>query len=67
MAYSVSSRRQEMGIRMSLGAERGDIVKMVVGQGMRLALMGVALGVGASLALTRLIATLLFGVHSLTR
>jgi len=64
MAYSVSSRRQEMGIRMSLGAEPGDIVKMVVGQGMRLALIGIALGVGASLALTRFIATLLFGVHS---
>ena len=64
MAYSVSARRQEMGIRMSLGAEPADIVKMVVGQGMRLALLGVAIGIAASLALTRLIATLLFGVHA---
>jgi putative ABC transport system permease protein len=63
MAYSVSARQQEMGIRMSLGAEPADILKMVVGQGMRLALLGVAIGVAASLALTRLISTLLFGVH----
>jgi putative ABC transport system permease protein len=64
MAYSVSARRQEMGIRMSLGAEPGDIVKMVVQQGMGLALIGVAVGLVASLALTRLISTLLFGVHA---
>jgi putative ABC transport system permease protein len=64
MAYSVSARKQEMGIRMSLGASPRDILKLVVGQGMRLALIGVGLGVAASLALTRLIATLLFGVHA---
>jgi putative ABC transport system permease protein len=64
MAYSVSTRRQEMGIRMSLGAEPRDIVKLVVGQGMRLALLGVAIGVTTSLALTRLISTLLFGVSA---
>jgi len=64
MAYSVSSRLQEMGIRMSLGAAPGDIVKMVVGQGMRLALLGIVIGVTASLELTRLIASLLFGVHA---
>jgi putative ABC transport system permease protein len=63
MAYSVSARQQEMGIRMSLGAEPADILKMVVGQGMRLALLGVAIGVASSLALTRLISALLFGVH----
>ena len=63
MAYSVSARQQEMGIRMSLGAEPADILKMVVGQGMRLALLGVAIGVATSLALTRLISALLFGVH----
>src|ERR1700676_2055010 len=63
MAYSVSARQQEMGIRMSLAAEPADILKMVVGQGMRLALLGVAIGVAASLALTRLISTLLFGIH----
>jgi len=64
MAYSVAARRQEMGIRMSLGAEPRDIVKLVVGQGMRLALLGVAIGIAASLALTRLISTLLFGVNA---
>jgi putative ABC transport system permease protein len=64
MAYSVAARTQEMGIRMSLGAEHRDIVRLVVGQGMRLALLGVAIGIAASLALTRLISTLLFGVSA---
>ena len=64
MAYSVAARTQEMGIRMSLGAEPHDILKLVVKQGMRLALIGVAIGVAASLALTRLISTLLFGVSA---
>jgi len=60
----VAARTQEMGIRMSLGAEPRDILKLVVKQGMRLALIGVAIGVAASLALTRLISTLLFGVSA---
>ena len=64
MAYSVAARMQEMGIRMSLGAEPRDILKLVVSQGMRLALIGVVIGVAASLALTRLISTLLFGVSA---
>jgi putative ABC transport system permease protein len=64
MAYSVAARTQEMGIRMSLGAEPRDIAKLVVGQGMRLALLGVAIGIAASLALTRLISSLLFGVNA---
>jgi len=64
MAYSVAARTQEMGIRMSLGAEPQDIVRLVVGQGMRLALLGVGIGLAASLALTRLISTLLFGVST---
>jgi len=64
MAYSVAARTQEMGIRMSLGAEPRDILKLVVKQGMRLALIGVAIGLVASLALTRLISTLLFGVSA---
>lgn len=64
MAYSVSTRRREMGIRAALGAEPRDIVKLVVGQGMRLALLGVAIGVTASFALTRLITNLLFGVSA---
>jgi predicted permease len=64
MAYSVEQRQQEMGIRMALGADRGVIRNQVVWQGMRLALVGVVLGVGASFALTRLIAGFLFGVNA---
>jgi putative ABC transport system permease protein len=64
MAYSVAARTQEMGIRMSIGAGPRDILKLVVGQGMRLALIGVAIGIVASLGLTRLISTLLFGVST---
>jgi putative ABC transport system permease protein len=64
MAYSVAARTREMGIRMSLGAEPADIVKLIVGQGMRLALLGVCIGIAASLVLTRLISTLLFGIKA---
>jgi len=64
MAYSVSMRKQEMGIRMSLGAHPRDILKLVVSQGMRLALAGLILGLLASLALTRLLGSLLFGVRA---
>lgn len=62
MAYSVAQRNQEMGIRIALGADRSKIRKLVVWHGMRLALIGVVAGAAASLALTRLIATFLFGV-----
>jgi putative ABC transport system permease protein len=64
MAYSVQQRTQEIGIRMALGAGRGDVRNMVVGQGMRLALIGVAIGIGAAFGLTRFLATFLFGVHT---
>ncbi len=64
MAYSVAARSQEMGIRMSLGANPSDILKLVVRQGMRLALVGVGIGLAASLALNRLISGLLFNVSS---
>ena len=64
MAYSVSARKQEMGIRMSLGANPRDILQLVVRQGMRLALAGLILGLLASLALTRLLGSLLFGVRA---
>jgi putative ABC transport system permease protein len=62
MAYSVQQRTQEIGIRLALGAETGHVLKMVVFQGMRLALAGVIIGVGSALGLSRLLATFLFGV-----
>ena len=64
MAYSVSQRKQEMGIRMSLGAAPRDILSLVVRQGMALALAGTAFGVVASVALTRLLSSLLFQVQA---
>jgi ABC-type antimicrobial peptide transport system permease subunit len=62
MAYSVQQRTQEIGIRMALGAGSGAVRKLVVFQGMRLALVGVLVGIGSAQLLTRFIASLLFGV-----
>jgi len=62
MAYSVQQRTQEMGVRMALGADPSAIRKLVVGQGIRLTLVGVAVGIAAAFGLTRLIASILFGV-----
>ncbi len=62
MAYSVEQRTQEIGIRLALGAQASQVKNMVVLQGMRLALVGVVIGVGASFYLARTIAALLFGV-----
>jgi putative ABC transport system permease protein len=64
MAYSVQQRTQEMGIRMALGADRVHIRNLVVWHGMRLALIGVVLGIGAAFGLTRFIASFLYGVKS---
>jgi putative ABC transport system permease protein len=64
MAYSVQQRTQEMGIRMALGADRSRIRNLVVWQGMQLTIAGVIVGAGAAFGLTRLIASLLFGVKS---
>jgi len=62
LSYSVAQRSQEIGIRAAMGAQPGDIFRLVVGHGMKLTLVGVGVGLAGSLALTRLISTLLFGV-----
>jgi predicted permease len=62
MSYTVSQRKREIGIRLALGAQSGDVSRMILRQGTKLALVGVGIGVGAALALTRLMTNLLFGV-----
>jgi len=64
ISYAVSQRAQEIGIRMALGAQASNVLRMVIWRGMRLALIGVALGLAAALALTRVMNTLLFNVSA---
>jgi predicted permease len=64
MSYSVEQRMQEIGIRVALGATRGDVLRLMVLQGMKLAAIGIVLGLAAAYGATRLLASLLFGVKA---
>src|SRR5262249_45565897 len=64
LSYQVSQRTQEIGIRMALGGQVRDVIKLVVGKGMVLTLIGVLIGLAAALAMTRLMSSLLFGVSA---
>jgi len=64
ISYVVGQRTHEIGIRMALGAQRGHVLTLMLGEGMKMALVGVAIGIAAALGLTRLMASMLFGVSA---
>jgi ABC-type antimicrobial peptide transport system permease subunit len=64
ISYLVGQRTQELGIRLALGAQRRDVLRLVLGHGMKMALGGVALGLAAALGLTRLLGQMLYGVSA---
>jgi len=64
MAYTVAQRTREIGIRMALGAARGDVQRLVVGQALRLTLLGAGIGLALAFALTRFMQSQLFGIRA---
>jgi putative ABC transport system permease protein len=64
MSYSVSQRTREIGVRMALGARRSDVLRLIVGQGLKLTLTGMAIGVVCSIALTWVLRSVLYGISA---
>jgi len=63
MSYSVTQRRREIGVRMALGAQKGEVLGLILRGGLQLALVGVAIGLVGAFALTRYLSSLLFGIQ----
>ncbi len=64
VAFATRQRAREIGIRMALGAQKGDVLKLVVGQGLKLTLIGIAVGIASALVLSRMLGSMLYGVQS---
>ena len=64
LSYTVAQRTREIGVRIALGAQRGNVLRLVVGSGVRLAILGIAVGIAVGLALTQLMTDLLYGVRA---